>query len=75
MKVTNTKRLFLAMTVTAAAVTAQNALAAIEITEVDPAGSANTAYAADWFELTNTGASPVSITGWKMDDNSNSYAA
>jgi hypothetical protein len=46
----------------------------IIISEVDPSGSANTAYAADWFELTNTGSSAVNITGWKMDDNSNLFA-
>jgi hypothetical protein len=49
----------------------------IRITEVAPWGSSVTApsYAADWFELTNTGASPVTITGWKMDDNSYSSAS
>ena len=48
--------------------------ASILISEVDPSGSGNTAYGADWFELTNTGSSAVDITGWKMDDNSNSFA-
>lgn len=46
------------------------------ISEVHPAGSstASNSYNADWFELTNTGASAVNITGWKMDDNSNAFA-
>lgn len=48
--------------------------AAIVITEVDAAGS-GTAYGADWFELTNTGATAVNLTGWKMDDNSNSFGS
>lgn len=52
-----------------------SAKAQIIISEVDPTGSSDTAtYAADWFELTNTGTSAVDITGWKMDDNSNSFA-
>jgi hypothetical protein len=53
----------------------------IVISEVYSAGSGNSGtlldpnYAADWFELTNTGASDVDITGWKMDDNTNSFAS
>ena len=39
-----------------------------------PAGSGNGTYAADWFEVTNTGTTAVDITGWKMDDNSNAFA-
>jgi hypothetical protein len=56
-------------------VTAQSR-AAIIISEVDPSGSAsaNNTYAADWFELTNTGSSAQDITGWKMDDNSHLFA-
>jgi hypothetical protein len=46
--------------------------AALVITEV-MSNSAATA-TADWFELTNTGSSPVSLSGLKMDDNSFSYA-
>ena len=44
------------------------------ISEVHPAGSGNGTYSADWFEVTNTGASNVDITGWKVDDNSNAFA-
>ncbi len=47
---------------------------AIVITEVWSGGSVNGTYAADWFELTNTSASAVDITGWKVDDNSNLFA-
>ena len=42
------------------------------ITEVAPWGSGNAAYGADWWELTNTGDAPIDLTGWKIDDNSNS---
>lgn len=45
------------------------------ISEVAPYASGNTVYAADWFELTNTGSSAVDITGWKVDDSSNSFAS
>ena len=43
------------------------------ISEVSPWSSGNSPYAADWFEVTNAGTTPVDITGWKMDDNSNSF--
>jgi hypothetical protein len=60
----------------ALAVLALPAHGALIISEVDPAGSSNgTGYLADWFELTNTGAAAVTITGWKMDDNSNAFAS
>ncbi len=45
------------------------------ISEVAPWSSGNSPVAADWFEVTNTKAIPVDITGWKMDDNSGSFAA
>ena len=38
-------------------------------------GQQHAPYAADWFEVTNIGGAAVDITGWKMDDNSNSFAA
>jgi hypothetical protein len=55
---------------------ANAARAAVVITEVDPSGSAaaSNTYAADWFELTNTGATAVDITNWKIDDNSHAIA-
>jgi hypothetical protein len=45
----------------------------IIITEVNPTGSSST-YSADWFELKNTGASAVDITGWMMDDSSADFS-
>ena len=52
------------------------AQAQIIISEVDPAGSTSSdGYNADWFELKNTGSSAVDITGWKMDDNSDSFSS
>jgi hypothetical protein len=48
--------------------------AQLVITEVMPSGSSS-AYAADWFELTNLGGSAVNITGYKMDDSSNLFSA
>ncbi len=75
MQAAHLKTLLLAMTFAAFAVAANKASAAIVISEVDSAGSANNAYKADWFELTNTGAAAVSISGWKMDDNSASFSS
>jgi hypothetical protein len=52
------------------AVATASASAAIVITEVDPYGSnGSDGYSEDWFELTNTGTSAVSIAGWSMVDN------
>jgi uncharacterized protein YjiK len=46
----------------------------VAVTEVAPWGSDAT-YGADWFELTNTGATDIDLTGWKMDDSSNASAS
>jgi Lamin Tail Domain len=72
----NLRSLFLprAAIAAACALAAMQASAAIVISEVDAAGSANSAYSADWFELTNTGSAAVSIAGWKMDDSSDSFS-
>ena len=51
------------------------AAATLFISEVHPSGSGNGTYAADWFEVTNTGTTAVDITGWKVDDNSNAFAS
>ncbi|HEY2717263.1 MAG TPA: lamin tail domain-containing protein [Solirubrobacterales bacterium] len=48
--------------------------AQVAVTEVAPWGSGNSTYKADWWELTNTGVTPVSLTNWKMDDESNALA-
>ncbi|AYG04219.1 SdiA-regulated domain-containing protein [Gryllotalpicola protaetiae] len=45
----------------------------VAVTEVDAAGS-GASYAADWFELTNTGSTDIDLTGWKMDDSSNALS-
>jgi hypothetical protein len=67
---------FLSVIAAACAFASSSASAAILITEVDPAGSSSTSgYAADWFEVTNTGSSAVSIAGWSMDDNHDSFSA
>ena len=54
---------------------ATGASAQIRITEVAPWASGNSPYAVDWFELTNTGTTAVSLSGWKMDDNSASFGS
>lgn len=64
---------FAAIGVSLAAVT--HSSAAIVVTEVHSNGSGNSTYAADWFELTNTGASAVDITGWKVDDSSGAFGS
>lgn len=46
----------------------------VRITEVAPWSSGNSPVAADWFEVTNTGASAVDLTGWKVDDSSAAFA-
>ena len=51
------------------------AQAQVRITEVAPWSSGNSPIAADWFELTNTGSSAVSLTGWKMDDDSAAFSS
>src|SRR5204863_852823 len=45
------------------------------ISEVAPWGSGNSPYAVDWIEITNTGATAQTITGWKIDDNSNVFSS
>lgn len=61
----------LALALAAAALPAN---AAVRISEVAAWGNNNTLYDTDWFELTNTGDSSVSISGWKIDDSSKSFA-
>ena len=46
----------------------------VRITEVAPWSSGNSSLGADWFEVTNTGSSAMDITGWKTDDDSDSFA-
>jgi hypothetical protein len=49
--------------------------AAVAITEVAPWSSGNSPVGADWFELTNTGATSVDVSTWKMDDSSASFGS
>ncbi len=44
----------------------------IVISEVAPWSSGNSTLGADWFEVTNAGSTALDITGWKIDDNSDS---
>ena len=52
-------------------------LPSVVISEVAPWSSGNSlpALGADWFEVTNTGTTPVDITGWKVDDSSHAFAS
>ena len=45
------------------------------ISEIAPWSSGDSPVGADWFEVTNTKAVVIDITGWKVDDNSQSPAA
>lgn len=49
-------------------------VAAVSVSEVAPWSSGTVSVAADWFEVTNNGSSPLDITGWKVDDASNLFA-
>ena len=69
---------FLVKTLTAgllAVGAAASAQAALVVSEVAPYASGNTPFAADWFELTNTGPGPLLLTAWRVDDNSNLFSA
>ncbi|HEY0277029.1 MAG TPA: lamin tail domain-containing protein [Solirubrobacterales bacterium] len=46
----------------------------VAVTEVAPWGNEWPEYKADWFELTNESPVAVSLTGWKMDDNSDAFS-
>lgn len=66
---------FRAVSATLLALAASAAQAQLAITEVAPWSSGNSPVAADWFEITNFGSTAVDITGWKVDDSSNSFGA
>lgn len=70
----NTASFSLAALLSAAALSGV-AAGGIIVSEVHPSGSGNAPYAADFFEITNTGTSAVNITGWRFDDNSNSFGS
>jgi Lamin Tail Domain len=76
MQFVRSKTLSLAITAAVSFIAANQASAALVISEVDAAGSASgSGYSADWFELTNTGSAALSIAGWEMDDNHDSFAS
>ncbi|MDQ8045766.1 MAG: SdiA-regulated domain-containing protein, partial [Solirubrobacteraceae bacterium] len=58
-------------TLTVSAVAGANPARSIVVTEVSPWSSSASSYAADWFEVTNNGTQTVDLTGWKVDDDSN----
>ena len=51
------------------------ALPGVYISEIAPWSSGNGPVGADWFEVTNSGSVALDITGWRMDDNSDSFGA
>ena len=55
------------------AVTDANDTPHLIISEVAP-WSSSTSIGFDWFEVTNTGGAAANISGWEMDDNSNSFS-
>ena len=57
------------------ALSATAAQAQIAVTEVAPWSSGNSPVAADWFEITNFGATAIDLSGWKVDDSSNSFVS
>jgi hypothetical protein len=75
MKSVCSKTLLLALGVAPLVLAANVASAALVISEVDAAGSGTSTYAADWFELTNTGTSSISLSGYRMDDSHASFSA
>ena len=62
-------------TLTVTPVSGGSAGTTLALTEVSPWSSGNSPYAADWWELTNTGTKAVDLTGWKVDDESASFGA
>lgn len=71
-----TRRALLATTALTLALAAPAFGAAdVKVTEVAPWGSATTTYGQDWFELTNKGDAAATLTGWKVDDDSNAFGS
>ena len=50
-------------------------IVSVSITEAAPWSSGTSSIAADWFEVTNNGNAALDISGWKVDDSSNSFTA
>jgi hypothetical protein len=68
----NIRKPLLGMAAVLLAASATLAQAQVRITEFSPwsSGNSGSPYRADWFELTNFGASAIDISGWSMDDDS-----
>jgi uncharacterized protein YjiK len=47
----------------------------LRVTEVDPSGSGNDTYKADWLEVTNLGTVDVPLSGFRVDDASRAFAS
>ena len=76
MKKSNRTNAFLgALAILLIAAAAPAAQAQVRITEVAPWSSGNSPVGADWFELTNTGNSAMSLSGWKIDDDSAAFGS
>jgi hypothetical protein len=58
------------LSIAAAAIAANVSVANIRITEVMSSSNGGGTPTPDFFEITNYGSSAVTLTGWKMDDNS-----
>jgi len=58
------------LSIAAAAIAANVSVANIRITEVMSMSNGGGTPTPDFFEITNYGSSAVTLTGWKMDDNS-----
>jgi len=65
--------IFVAQSAVAATEPTPSATSSVRITEVAPWSSGNSPVGDDWFELTNTGSISISISGWKIDDNSYAF--
>ncbi len=74
----NTRRLrrglIAALLAAASGIVGVQAQTGLAITEVHSAGSENGTYAADWFELTNFGNTTITLTGFRVDNSSESPA-
>ena len=53
----------------------ESAAGTVIVSEVAPWASGNSTLGADWFEITNTGSTAIDISGWRVDDNSNSFGS
>ncbi len=51
------------------------AVVSVSVTEMAPWSSSAPSVLADWFEVTNNGTAALDITGWRVDDSSNSFTA